>query len=252
MNETRDKYIGVLKETGINFSDPSVIHTLNTVLPFLVSVQEFVKEETREYDESHGFNHAEKVAINTFIIAFHDILHGEIHLKYVPALPGLLMIAYLHDVCDHKYPGYIEKVEKRNNFIEKWIRENEMTDFFTLDQVVDIINSISWSKQHKGITDTSDWSDIDLYLLGILRDADRLEAIGKIGVERCIEFSRNKMKNASEEEIMRNVLEHCEEKLLIMYPTYFSTKKGLELAKPLHEEIVDFYKCVSEKKELSL
>ena len=62
----------------------------------------------------------------------------------------------------------------------------------------------------------------------IVSDADKLEAIGREGVNRCMEYSRAKLK-CEEPKLIQRLVEHCEEKLFLLLPH----GKGTLLAPPL-------------------
>ena len=69
-------------------------------------------------------------------------------------------------------------------------------------------------------------------------DADRLEALGQVGLERCIEFT--KARNGI---VPDDVVTHCHEKLLRLLPENFiKTQLGKSMAVPLHDVIVDYVK----------
>ena len=75
--------------------------------------------------------------------------------------------------------------------------------------------------------------------LAVLRDADRLEAIGQIGIDRCIAYSVSIGRK-----IPDDVVVHCHEKLLRLYDEHFIvTEEGRRLAAPLHQIIVDYVKA---------
>lgn len=93
---------------------------------------------------------------------------------------------------------------------------------------------MSWSKENKGLTDLKYKPD-ERYLIA-LTDADRLEAIGKVGLDRCITFALAHGKLVPED-----VIKHCHEKLLRLLPERFiKTEYARILAQPLHDEIVDY------------
>ncbi len=184
-----------------------------TIEPILV---DFVKDSTKHFDDSHNHVHALKVTENAHIIMA--------TLKPDYDVRMLSYISMLHDVCDHKYPESIPRSE-----LIKFIETNLTT--VPVDMVMKIIDNISFSKENKGLTETLP-EPYNVYLMAIA-DADRLEAIGEIGVERCIEFTRTHGGKVPED-----VVKHCHEKLLRLLPENFiKSEKAKEMAKPLHEVI---------------
>ena len=191
---------------------------------------EFVHDSVRHFDESHDFNHALDVTNNALII-----LDEEENIQYLDFMTPdhyercVVYSAMLHDVCDHKYPNSIPKEE-----LVKFVQEN-----FSLDEsqkIIDIIDSVSYSKEIKGLR--KELSIPYDQILHIVSDADKLEAIGTKGIERCEIFGRLKG-----QAIPEHVIRHCHEKLLKLLPGgFFRTKSGQELAKPRHEIIVNYVK----------
>jgi HD superfamily phosphodiesterase len=146
----------------------------------------------------------------------------------------ILATAWLHDVCDHKYPKSISK-EKLFAFIRKVMSSSQQAEW-----VINLISNISYSKQAKGLCDVLP-PEYQL-ALDVVRDADRYEAIGKDrGLLRCRQYTMETNKGLSESDITRLVYEHCVEKLEILLPKrYISTKAGRRLSLPRHAEIVQF------------
>ena len=104
-----------------------------------------------------------------------------------------------------------------------------------------IIHNVSFSKEdkvRKGLAPAVEVPERLKLYLDAVRDADRLEAIGDIGIERCIEYSKSIGRKIPEE-----VVEHCHEKLLRLYEEHFIvTEEGRKMAVPLHQIIVDYVK----------
>lgn len=168
------------------------------------SVLSFVKKNTVIFDESHNWQHAIKVAYNSTRI---------LNNKFV------LYLALLHDVCDHKYPKALAR-----HLLSKYINE-ELKMYAKID---DMIEMISFSKQK-----TFDRVDP---ILEAVRDGDRLEAIGEIGLIRCIQFVESK--NGV---IPDDVIQHCYDKLLKIVPDkYIVTEIGLQNAIQHHNVIVEY------------
>jgi uncharacterized protein len=192
--------------------------TNNITMEDFNQIYEFVKINTSSFDESHNIDHAIAVYNNTLKIA--DTI--KIQLEY----NILTYAAMCHDVCDHKYENSI-KPEVLINFITKQIGEDKCK------RVMNIINNISFSKQIKGLRQQLPYPD-NIYL-DIVSDADRLEAIGQIGIDRCIAYTE-----ATGGKVPEDVIKHCHEKLLLLKDQYIVTKKGKKLAEPLHEVIQDY------------
>lgn len=181
-------------------------------------IYNFVKISTADFDESHNIDHAIAVYNNTLKIA--DTI--KIQLEY----DILTYAAMCHDTIDHKYDNSI-KPEVLINFITKQIGDEKCK------RVMDIINNISFSKQIKGLRQQLSYPD-NIYL-SIVSDADRLEAIGQIGIDRCIAYTE-----AIGGKVPEDVIKHCHEKLLLLKDQYIVTEKGKKLAKPLHDVIQDY------------
>jgi uncharacterized protein len=183
-------------------------------------LHDFVKESTKHFDDSHNYSHALAVTNNAKKIAVTFDIDSEDEL--------LNFASMLHDVCDHKYPQSISK-----DALYSFIFDN-MTCKTKSEQTIKIINNISYSKEAKGLREQFD-HPYNIYL-DIISDADRLEALGKIGIERCIEFTKT-----YNGRIPEDVIQHCHDKLLRLLPDGFiKTEYGKELAKPLHQEILDY------------
>lgn len=162
---------------------PSVLDVPNNILPQdCKDIFEKVTEWVQYWDESHNHIHALNVAkLSMKIINALKITDKEI-------IQLSLLLAYLHDICDHKYHNNNKK--KRDDYIE--------THGFDLDMMCNLINDVSWSKQmrkSKGMIDinefkNSDYTENQITALKIVRDADRLEAMGiKRGVFRICKFT---------------------------------------------------------------
>lgn len=203
-------------------------------------LSEFVEEICIDRDKSHGKEHMEKVAYSSLII-FND-MYGEVNTNNLQLAQDIITVAWLHDICDHKYDEDIEIQYKLNNFIYEQSNNPIL--------IKNIIERISYSKEDKALklNQPLDW----LYILGeygcnirnIVSDADKLEALGKLGLERCIEYAKYDFQKKNNipisEEILRNkVIDHANDKLLRLKENFIRTTTGKKLAIPLHEELVE-------------
>jgi hypothetical protein len=171
-------------------------------------VYEFCKESTQIFDDTHNHLHALEVARDaTFIRNTKRTLH----------------LALLHDVCDHKYPNSIPR-----SALSDFITAN-LTDYESIDPLISKV-SFTYSKQHP-----NEAADPDLE---VVRDADRLNALGVEGVRRCIGVTTLRGGKVPDD-----VIVHCYDKLLKLLPeNYIVTPLGRSMAVPLHNVIVKYVK----------
>lgn len=182
----------------------------------------FVKTHTVCHDQGHGYEHAEKVT-QWVVKIVSDESNDQIEYDI------LLTSAMLHDVCDYKFESNLS-VEKLQEFVSSLLGHEKSL------RVMDIINNVSYSKQVKGKCKQLDLKD--QHYLDVVRDADRLEALGQTGLERCIEYTK-----FSGGKVPEDVIKHCHEKLLRLLPEGFiKTKKARKWAKPLHDYIDNWVK----------
>lgn len=176
----------------------------------------FVKTHTNQFDESHDYNHALRVYENALLI-----IKGE---NYIIDIQIIQYCALLHDVRDHKYTSSISE-EKFLQFVISGLGQKRASI------VINVIDNVSYSKQIKGLR-----KNVCQPYLDIISDADKLEAIGPIGLQRCIAF------NNAKQLPHRNVILHCHQKLLRLKDEFIVTKTAKNLAEPLHQFILNYVK----------
>ena len=128
----------------------------------------FVKKELENAEGGHDWFHIERVYKNALLIA-----NGENCDILIVQLGALL-----HDIADSKFHDGDETVgpKKARLFLEsKNFPEN------TIANVVNVIENISF----KGGHETKKFSSLEL---DIVQDADRLDAIGAIGIARTFNY----------------------------------------------------------------
>lgn len=190
----------------------------------------FVKKTMENFDKSHDYEHANSVLLHSLVIANHLDISKDLPRDFDIEL--LSFAALLHDVCDHKYSDHSISEEKLFNFIKEHLGESKAK------RILNIINNISYSKEAKGLRENLGSDNI---YLDIISDADRLEAIGNIGIKRCEEFTL-----ARGGKVPEDVIKHCHDKLLRLLPEgYIKTKPGKEMALPRHQTILNYVNTYS-------
>lgn len=213
---------------------------------------EYARQTLSSRGESHGVDHALAVHSNCQRIWFDQDEQAEFQEQFHPSPPPVLqrlvkenqlftpwffisVSALLHDVCDHKYGASNEAVDDLHIFVKDLCHENNVAQ----KVVLDIIDNVSFSKEKKGRMDLTLSADV-MALRNVVSDADKLEAIGKVGLERCIAYKKELCPDDSEDNITRDVARHCDEKLLLLLPKYFRTNGGKALGKEPHEFMVNW------------
>jgi len=181
---------------------------------------------TSGYDESHDVYHHFEVAKNGFIIA--NELNIEDKWKVV-----VFYACMLHDTIDYKYPASLEqKVLELESFL-RGIEPNKC------DDILWVINNISYSKEHKGGYPVCNSPALQT-VRDIVSDADKLEAIGDVGIVRCRVYNIATHPNATKNEIIDLMIQHFHDKLLKLKDNYIRTFPGKRIAQPKHQIMLDF------------
>ena len=185
----------------------------------------FVRNITKNRDNSHGLDHMMKVMRNSMMI-----FKKSEHCENIKIGKLVFYSAILHDVYDHKYDidGSLRKATI--DFL------NQHTDF--TNSVMRIIDCISFSKEKrlgKRYFETL-LNNQELIARDIVSDGDKIEALGSIGYERCKEYSFHYLTKKLGYEpcaktVNDEVKKHYQEKLAILADEYIVTDTGKIIAK---------------------
>lgn len=208
-----------------------------------VSMYELCKSILLKYcgdrDESHGLQHAERV-LQTSIILAND--NGTLTTKeYVL----LTVTAMLHDFADHKYSEGTDLKQILTSFLYDNLGKRDGM------LVLNMIEKISFSKEVK--YGSSTWEELlgkrGLLIRNIVSDADKIDATGKIGLDRCVcytkhhYFSKNKSE-ISKTNLIKAVEKHINEKLGIL-DLFCRTPLGVSIVR---RKIIDLDECFNKMK----
>lgn len=196
-------------------------------------LSDFVQKICKERDESHGYAHMKAVAEIAKKITEQDFNE---YLNFENLMLDVITIAWLHDVSDHKYDhdGTLDK--KLDDFGNSYI-----VNFVNIKKAIKLI---SYSSENKALIAGTPLDYEELlgthYALArhIVSDSDKLEAIGLIGIERCIHYTKYVCPESTTEQIIEDVKKHAKEKLLRLKDEFIRTPTGKKLAQQLHEEML--------------
>ncbi|USS88262.1 HD domain-containing protein [Fructilactobacillus hinvesii] len=133
----------------------------------LTKVAEFAQQMMTGDHSGHGFDHIERVVNLTRQLLAENPANGELALT----------AAYLHDCFDDKLTA--DPATRRNEVITYLTEVGYQTA--EVDQVLDIIDHMSFAanlEQHQKLSPEGQ----------LVQDADRLDAIGAIGIARAFSY----------------------------------------------------------------
>lgn len=203
------------------------------------NTKSYVKESLKDAEGGHDWFHILRVYTNA-----RHILSSETADALVVELASLL-----HDIADSKFHKGDEEIGPRK---AKAFLETQAVDYEVIEHVVNIIKNVSYKGGHKS-------SDFHSRELDIVQDADRLDALGAIGIARTFNFGGFKNNPLYDPEIPANpsqskeeykkskstTINHFYEKLLLLKDK-MNTKTAREIAAQRHafmENYLDqFYK----------
>lgn len=166
---------------------------------------DFVKVLFEGNSDGHGADHTMRVYRNTQMI-----------MEAYPEADAFIasLSALLHDTDDHKL------FNTENNLNARSFMEKEKLPSDTIEQVCKIINAVSFSQNRGRTPETLEGK--------IVQDADRLDAIGAIGIARTFAYG-GKVGRPLEDSI-----KHFYDKLLLLKGE-MNTDGAKEIAQKRHE-----------------
>lgn len=187
----------------------------------------FVQETLQGAEGGHDWFHIERVLNNSRLIAKGEKANLEI----------VELGALLHDIADSKFHGGDEAIGPRiaSDFLKSQEASEEV-----IDHVINIINNISF----KGGNIEQKFTSVEL---DIVQDADRLDAIGAIGIARTFNYGGFKGRALYDPAIKPNLdmtkeeykastaptINHFYEKLLLLKDR-MNTATGKKIAEARH------------------
>lgn len=188
----------------------------------------FVKEQLANAEGGHDWFHIERVYKNSLLIAKNEDVN-----VFVVQLGALL-----HDIADSKFHNGDEEVGP--NIARKFLVSINV-DHQIIDHVVNIIENISF----KGGKESQKFKSPEL---DVVQDADRLDAIGAIGIARTFNYGGFKNRKLYDPSIKPNLemtkeaykastdptINHFYEKLLLLKDK-MNTKTGRQIAEKRHQ-----------------
>jgi uncharacterized protein len=210
-------------------------------LEFFISIQMilinntilFVKKQLEDAEGGHDWFHIERVFKNALLIAENEDCNVTV----------VKLGALLHDIADSKFHDGDEKIGPKTARI---FLESQNVSEDIISHVIAIIENISF----KGGNFEKKFNSKELE---IVQDADRLDAIGAIGIARTFNYGGFKNRplynpniqpnvNMSKEEYKNSespTLNHFYEKLLLLKDK-MNTETGKEIAQKRHDFIITF------------
>jgi uncharacterized protein len=193
----------------------------------------FVKQQLENAEGGHDWFHIERVYNNALSIVEKE--KGDVMVVKLAAL--------LHDIADSKFHQGDDSIGPR---IAREFLESQKVDGKTIVHVVHIIENISY----KGGAVNSTFHSLEL---DIVQDADRLDAIGAIGIARTFNYGGFKNRplynpviapkmNMTPQEYKNSTaptLNHFYEKLLLL-KDLMNTETGKQMAQKRHRFMETF------------
>lgn len=194
---------------------------------------EFVKEKLKGAEAGHDWYHIERVWKLSQCIA--ETENCDLQVVELAAL--------LHDIADPKFHNGDETLALK---VSREFLESQQASAEVIENVLFIIKNISFKNRGEVPADLP-------IELKIVQDADRIDAIGAIGIARTFNFGgfKNNLMydpeikpklNMSKEEYKKSdgtTINHFYEKLLLL-KDLMNTEKGKEIARERHDFMLQF------------
>lgn len=197
------------------------------------NTEAFVKETLQNAEGGHDWFHIQRVFKNANLIVQNEVADG-----FIVSLGALL-----HDIADYKFHN---GDEKKGPKMARAFLQSQKVSPTVIDEVVKIIENVSF----KGGNEKQQFQSPEL---AIVQDADRLDAIGAIGIARTFNYGGYKgrglydpaikpeldMTKAEYKTSTAPTINHFYEKLLLLKDR-MNTKAGRKIAEERHRYMEQF------------
>ena len=200
----------------------------------ILNTIDFVKETLEGAEGGHDWFHIERVYKNALLISENEKVD-----RFIVQLGALL-----HDIADAKFYNGDESIgpKKAREFLKK--------QYVDEDIIIHIENIILFISYKSSLDTSKKFTSPEL---DVIQDADRLDAIGAIGIARCFNYGGFKNRSLYDPTIEPNLemtkeqykkstaptINHFYEKLLLLKDK-MNTKTGQLLAKERHRYMEGF------------
>ncbi|RLZ06435.1 HD domain-containing protein [Faecalibacter macacae] len=184
----------------------------------LKEVQSYIRKTFLEEGTGHDYFHIERVVTNA-----KKIVEKESADSFLVELA-----AWVHDIGDYKLHGGVDKSEELiKSFLESINLDEEI-----ISKVNEIVSQVSFSKGNKPTTIEAE----------IVQDADRLDAIGAVGIARCFAYggsTGNILFNPEDNSKNASSIQHFYDKLFKL-KDLMNTTTAKEIAEERHAYMKSF------------
>ena len=189
----------------------------------------FVKKELKNAEGGHDWFHIQRVFKNSILISKDEKVD-----VFIVSLAALL-----HDIADPKFYKGDETIGPR---VASEFLTNQKVSSSIIEHVIHIIKHISFKNSFDKEMKTFTSKELE-----VVQDADRLDAIGAIGIARCFNYGGFKNRMLYDPEIIPNLnmtkedyknsdaptINHFYEKLLLL-KDQMNTASGKKIAAERH------------------
>ncbi len=177
----------------------------------------YIKELFKENAGGHDIGHMLRVYHNAMLIA---------ETEPNTDRDTVALAAILHDVDDHKLFNTVNNANTRS-----FLRDNSIPQE-QIDEICSVINAVSFSQNRGKIPATLEGK--------IVQDADRLDAMGAVGVARTFAYGGEHGRPLVES------VQHFYDKLLLLRDM-MNTETGKQIAEKRHAFLVAYLKELEEE-----
>lgn len=210
----------------------------------------YVQEHMSAFDCSHDYNHVARVLAlakmilkeeNASLTQLSNAPRGDKNdWEPVPSMglsePIVVLGALLHDVNDSKYLNQLESPVSLAELLTRWGADHQLAI-----RVERLCQGVSYSTEMRDPQWVRNLIE-EIPELAVVQDADRLDALGAVGIGRCFTFGASRGRG------LPDSVRHFEEKLLQL-ERMMKTRTGREMAKARTERIREFIRWWNDETE---